>query len=148
MTNPPQSDVPGIADPLGLIVAAVPAGILAGTLTVTAAVFVVTLLRERASAAAAPNPAASPAAWVLLGGTLLGVLVAAGTTWAALSPVRNPYRRVMFGTVSAFATVVVMLVTSPVHAFFGRPGLAGLAAGCLVGLLFLGRRLTRLRVAS
>ena len=148
MTVPGESDAPGIADPLGLIAAAVPAGILAGTLTVTGAVFVVTLLRERASGAPPADPGASPAAWVLLGGTLLGVLVAAGTTWAALSPVRNPYRRVMFGTVSAFATVVVMLVTSPVHAFFGRPGLVGLAALCLLGLLFLGRRLARLRVTQ
>ena len=94
---PGESDAPGIADPLGLIAAAVPAGILAGTLTVTAAVFVVTLLREGAPTAVTANPAASPTAWVLLGGTLLGVLV---------------------------------------------------AAVCLFGLLFLGRRLARLRVAN
>jgi uncharacterized membrane protein len=142
-----ESDAPGIADPLGLIAAAVPAGVLAGTFTVTAAVFVVTLLREQASGAPAADPGASPAAWVLLGGTLLGILIAAATTWAALSPVRNPYRRVMFATVSAFATVVVMLLTSPVHAFFGRQGLIGLAVACLLGLLLLGRRLARLRVA-
>ncbi len=146
MASPAQSDAPGIADPLGLIAAAVPTGVLAGTLTVTAAVFVVTLLREHTPAVPSANLAASPAAWVLLGGTLLGVLVAAATTWAALSPVHNPFRRAMFGTVSAFATVVAMLVTTPVHAFLGRPGLAGLAVLCVLGLLFLGRRLTRLRV--
>jgi hypothetical protein len=52
---------------------------------------------------------------------------------------------VMFGTVSAFATVVVMLVTTPVHAFLGRPGLAGLAGVCLLGIALLGRRVSRLR---
>jgi hypothetical protein len=142
---PATSDAPGIADPLGLIAAAVPAGVLAGTLTVTAAVFIVTILRERAPAALPADAAASPALYVLLGGTLLGVIVAAATTWAALSPIHNPFRRAMFGTVSAFATVVAMLITTPVHAFFGRPGLAGLAVVCLLGLLLLGRRLARLR---
>ena len=142
MPTPAESDAPGISDPLGLIAAAVPAGILAGTLTVTAAVFFVTILRERAPAA---DAAASPALYVLLGGTFLGVLVAAATTWAALAPVQNPYRRVMFATVSAFATVVTMLVTTPVHAFLGRPGLAALALLCVVGLALLLRRLARLR---
>lgn len=145
MPTPAESDAPGISDPLGLIAAAVPAGILAGTLTVTAAVFFVTILRERAPAALAADAAASPALYVLLGGTFLGVLVAAATTWAALAPVQNPYRRVMFATVSAFATVVTMLVTTPVHAFLGRPGLAALALLCVVGLALLLRRLARLR---
>ena len=147
MTTPSEPDAPGLPDPLGLIAAAVPLGILAGTLTVTATVFLVTVLRERAGGAPAANAASAPTLYVLLGGTFLGVLVAAATTWLALSPVRNAYRRVMFGTVSAFATVVVMLVTTPVHAFLGRPGLAGLAGVCLVGIGLLGRRVARLRAA-
>ena len=146
MTTSPEPDAPGLPDPLGLIAAAVPLGVLAGTLIVTGTVFLVTLLRERSPAAVASAPSA-PALYVLLAGTFLGVLVAAGTTWVALSPVRNVYRRVMFGTVSAFATVVVMLVTTPVHAFLGRAGLAGLGALCLAGLVFLGRRVARLRAA-
>ena len=147
MTTSPEPDAPGLSDPLGLIAAAVPLGVLAGTLIVTATVFLVTLLRERSPAAAVTNEPSAPALYLLLGGTFLGVLVAAGTTWVALSPVRNVYRRVMFGTVSAFATVVVMLVTTPVHAFLGRAGLAGLAGLCLAGLVFLGRRVARLRAA-
>jgi len=145
VTTPEEPDAPGLPDPLGLIAAAVPLGVLAGTLTVTATVFLVTLLRERATAAPAADPAAAPTLYVLLAGTFLGVLVAAGTTSLALAPVRNVYRRVMFGTVSAFATVVVMLVTTPVHAFLGRPGLAGLALLCIVGMTLLGRRVARLR---
>lgn len=147
MTTPQEPDAPGFPDPLGLIAAAVPLGVLAGTLTVTATVFLVTILRERAGSALAANPASAPTLYVLLAGTFLGVLVAAGTTWLALSPVRNAYRRVMFGTVSAFATVVVMLVTTPVHAFLGRAGLAGLALLCVVGMMLLGRRVARLRSA-
>jgi hypothetical protein len=146
VTTPEGPDAPGLPDPLGLIAAAVPLGVLAGTLTVTATVFLVTLLRERAAGAIAAGPAASTL-YLLLAGTFLGVLVAAGITVLALSPVRNVYRRVMFGTVSAFATVVVMLVTTPVHAFLGRPGLAGLALLCIVGMTLLGRRVTRLRAA-
>jgi hypothetical protein len=145
VTGPAKSDAPGIADPLGLIAAAVPAGVLAGTLTVTAAVFVVTYLRAQGPVAPSAELASSPATVVLLGGTLLGVFVAGATTWLALAPIRNPFRRAMFGTVSAFATVVVMLITTPVHAFFGRPGLAALALACAVGLALLGRKLTRLR---
>ncbi len=145
MTAPPTSDAPGLADPLGLIATAVPAGIVAGTLTVTLAVIAVSYLRERAPAALAANPASSPAAYTLLAGTALGVFAAALVTWLALAPFRNPYRRAMFATVSAFATVVVMLVTTPVHAFFGRPGLAVLAAACLAALALLARRLGRLR---
>ncbi len=145
MSEPATSDAPGLADPLGLIAAAVPAGVLAGTFAVTLAVIVVTYLREQAPTQLAADPAASPAAWALLGGTALGVLAAALVTWLALAPLRNPYRRAMFATVSAFATVVVMLVTTPVHAFFGRAGLAVLAAVCLAGLALLARRLRRLR---
>ena len=147
MTTPTEPDAPGLPDPLGLIAAAVPFGILAGTLTVTATVLLVTVLREHAGGAPAADAASAPTLYVLLGGTFLGVLVAAAATWLALSPVRNAWRRVMFGTVSAFATVVVMLVTTPVHAFFGRPGLAALAGLCLVGILLLGRRVARLRAA-
>ncbi len=143
---PPRSDIPGLADPLGLIAAAVPLGILAGTLIVTATVFAVTILRE-GIAATAPSPQlqSSPVLYVLLGGTFAGVVLAAATTWSALSPVENTYRRGMFATVSGFATVVVMLVATPVHALLGRPGLAGLAGLCLVGVIVLARRLRRIR---
>jgi hypothetical protein len=147
VTTPQEPDAPGLPDPLGLIAAAVPLGVLAGTLTVTGTVFLVTILRERAPGTAAPDPTAASPLYVLLAGTFLGVLVAAGTTSLALAPVRNVYRRVMFGTVSAFATVVAMLITTPVHAFLGRPGLVGLALLCLVGITLLGRRVARLRTA-
>lgn len=147
MTTSQEPDAPGLPDPLGLIAAAVPLGVLAGTLTVTATVFLVTMLRDRAAGTVAADPAAASTLYVLLAGTFLGVLVAAGTTSLALSPVRNVYRRVMFGTVSAFATVVVMLITTPVHALLGRPGLAGLALLCIVGMMLLGRTVARLRAA-
>lgn len=144
----PPSDIPGIPDPLGLIAAAVPLGVLVGTLVATATVFAVTIIR----AGTVPVPGAaigsSPQATVLLAGTFTAVVAAAAATWLALSPVSNVYRRAMFGTVSAFATVVVMLVTAPVHGLLGNPGLAGLAAICIAGILVLARRLRSIRAAA
>jgi hypothetical protein len=144
----PPSDIPGIPDPLGLIAAAVPLGVLVGTLVATATVLAVTIIR----ASTVPVPGASvgstPQASVLLGGTFTAVVAAAAATWFALSPVSNVYRRAMFGTVSGFATVVVMLITAPVNQLLGQAGLAGLAAVCVAGILVLTRRLRAIRAAA
>ncbi len=153
MSAPPPPnqppDIPGIPDPLGLIAAAVPLGIVVGVLVVTAAVFGVTALRDQAPPMA-PGAALqnSPATWLLFGGTLAGILLAGVATWIALSPITNWYRRAMFATVSGFATVVAMLLTTPVHAYFGRTGLVALAALCLAGIALLTRRLGRITRAG
>ncbi|MEO8227297.1 MAG: hypothetical protein ABI637_07680 [Gemmatimonadota bacterium] len=148
--SPFTEPVPATPDPLGLVAAAVPLGILVGLLLVTATVLVVTLLRD--VAIAAPAPAAdlrsSPAFYVLVGGTFASAFFAATAVWFSLAPITNTYRRAMFSLVSAFATIVVMLVAAPVHAAFGRPGLIGLALVCVAGITLLARRVFRIRALA
>ena len=85
----------------------------------------------------------APEAIALLGGTFLGLVAAAVTTWNLLRPTRNPWRQGMLGMVAAFATLVVSLVTIPVDMTLGRTGLAGLVAAAAVGCVLIGRRLGR-----
>lgn len=116
-------------------------GALTGTAVVVAAVLGVVHLR-------AGNPAAraglgSAPGTLLLAGTLGGMLIAAAATWLALAPLGNWFRRGMLGTVSAFATAVLMLLAIPVHARFGPTGLAALLVLCLGGALLLFRSTQR-----
>jgi hypothetical protein len=82
--------------------------------------------------------------YLLVGGTLAGVLLAAFSAWHMLEPVGSTYRRGALSIVAAFATVLVMLVCMPVHQRFGRGGLFGLLAVCGVAALLLARRARRL----
>ncbi|MBA2627512.1 MAG: hypothetical protein H0U85_05830 [Gemmatimonadales bacterium] len=144
--SPFTEPAPATPDPLGLVAASVPLAILVGLLVVTATVFVVTTVRDTNVTAAAPASVASSAAfYVLVGGTFGAALLACLTAWISLSPITNTYRRGMFSVVSAFATVVVMLVAMPIHAAFGRAGLAVLGATCLTGIMLLARRVRRIR---
>jgi hypothetical protein len=67
--------------------------------------------------------------YLLVGGTLLGILGAARAAWRLLAPVGSVYRRGGLSIVSAFATVLLMLVCIPVNQLFGRIGLLVLLAG-------------------
>jgi len=80
--------------------------------------------------------------YVLVGGTLLGIVVAGLTTWMLLAPVRSTYRRGGLSIVSAFATAAGMLVTMPVNQLAGRTGLVGLVVFCGLISLLLSRRLS------
>ena len=82
--------------------------------------------------------------YLLVGGTLAGVLVAAYSAWHLLAPVGSTYRRGALSIVAAFATVLVMLICMPVHQLWGRAGLIGLLATCGVAALILARRARRL----
>jgi hypothetical protein len=82
--------------------------------------------------------------YLLVGGTLAGILLAAYSAWHMLEPVGSTYRRGALSIVAAFATVLVMLVCMPVHQLFGRGGLFGLLAACGVAALVLARRARRL----
>jgi hypothetical protein len=80
--------------------------------------------------------------YLLVGGTLLGVLGAAQAAWRLLAPVGSVYRRGGLSIVSAFATVLLMLVCIPVNELFGRSGLSLLLAAS-AALAFVTSRYAR-----
>ena len=86
----------------------------------------------------------NPALYLLFGGTLSGILAAAGTAWWLLGPIESTYRRGGLAMVSGFATVLLMLICIPVHQFLGRTGLLALLALSTVTAVLLGRRARRL----
>lgn len=134
-----------MTDPVGrlvaLCVAVVPLAALVGAAAVTASVLVLQLLRSEATITE------STQATLLFLGLVGGPLLAGVTAWVLLAPIGNPYRRGMLGTVSAFATFIVMVLAMPLNALLGRPGLLAFIAvsGLLIALL--GRRVARLRRA-
>lgn len=92
--------------------------------------------------APAPDLASGPAV-LLIAGTLLGLLVAAGLAWYLLAPIGSVYRRGALAVVSSFATVLLMLLCLPVHILLGPPGLLGLAALLAALAVLLGREARR-----
>ena len=126
-------------DPIGLAAAALGAGIAAGLALVSATVASLDLVRS--PAAGTPDLGAPFA--LLVAGTLGGLLLASITTWSLLGPIGSAYRRGGLALVSAFATVVLMLVTMPLDHYFGRAGLLGLAAVAAAAALLLARRARR-----
>jgi hypothetical protein len=109
-------------------------GTLVGTATVLLAMVGVLQLQ------ATSPPTESTAVLLIAGGTMGGLFMAAVSAWWILAPLGNWYRRGMLATVSAFATVLVMLLAFPLRALFGPPGLVTFAILCLIGALLLARR--------
>lgn len=86
------------------------------------------------------GPPSDPAFYLLILGTIGGLLLAAAITWRLLRPIESTYRRGGLALVSAFATVLLMLVCMPVDRLLGKPGLIGLAVLCgIVALVLAGR---------
>ncbi len=115
-------------------------GTLAGTAIVVLAMLAVLAFQVRMT------PSESTAVLLIAGGTMAGLAGAALTTWLVLAPLGNWFRRGMLATVSAFATVISMLLALPVRALLGPAGLVGFAALCLLGALLLGRTVRRLAI--
>jgi hypothetical protein len=82
--------------------------------------------------------------YLLIAGTLAGVLLAAYSAWQMLAPVRSTYRRGALSIVAAFATVLFMLICMPVHQLLGRTGLLTILATCGIAALLLARRVRSL----
>jgi hypothetical protein len=82
--------------------------------------------------------------YLLVGGTLCGILLAAYAAWRLLAPIGSAYRRGALSIVCAFATVLLMLICIPVHQLLGRPGLFSLLALCGLSAVLLARRARRL----
>jgi hypothetical protein len=81
--------------------------------------------------------------YLLVSGTLCGILGAAYAAWRLLAPVDSLYRRGGLSIVAAFATVLLMLVCIPVNQLFGRGGLLLLLAASGVLAVSLSRQARR-----
>jgi len=121
--------------PTGFVAMVLAAAVSIGLLVITATVFLVDALRT------SNHPADLDLSFYLLvGGTLSGILLAAYAAWRLLAPVGSAYRRGGLSIVSAFATVLLMLVCIPVNELWGRPGLLLLLGISGVTAVLLGRR--------
>ena len=122
-------------DPIPLAVCAVGSAVAAGLAVVSATTLGVDALRPAGGA-----PDLGLPFQLLLWGTLTGLALAAGVAWRLLSPLGSAYRRGGLALVSAFATVIVMLICIPVNQLLGRAGLAGLIGLSIVVSALLARR--------
>jgi hypothetical protein len=83
---------------------------------------------------------------VLVGGTFLGILLAAYAAWRLLAPIESLYRRGGLAMVCAFATILLMMVCIPVHQVLGATGLAGLLAVSALASGVLARQVARIGI--
>lgn len=123
-------------DPLGLAASAVGSAVAAGLAVVSATTVIVGAMRP---ASGAQSNLDAPF-YVLFLGTFGGIALAGIVAWRLLRPIPSTYRRGGLALVSAFATVIAMLVCIPVNQYLGRPGLAGLIALGLLASVLLARR--------
>ena len=119
-------------DPVSLVAAALGAGLSAGLALVGATVAAMAALRPPEGSS---DPALDARFYLLLFGTLGGLVLAGVVAWRLLRPLESTYRRGGLALVSAFATVVLMQIYRPLDAAFGVPAL--LVAAALAGALAL-----------
>ncbi len=86
--------------------------------------------------------------YLLFGGTLAGILIAASAAWRLLFPIPSTYRRGGLAMVSGFATVLLMLICIPIHQLLGRAGLIVLLGLSAAAAALLARRARRLGGAN
>lgn len=110
-----------------------------GLLVITATVLLVDALRGDGTPGSIDQTF-----YLLLGGTLSGILLAAYAAWRLLAPIGSTYRRGGLAIVSSFATVLLMLICIPVNQLLGRTGLFLLLGLCAVTSMLLARRARRL----
>jgi hypothetical protein len=128
-----------VTGPIAFLASAVSSAVSIGLLVITATVLAVDSLRTDAA-----TVNLDLAFYVLIGGTLTGILVAAFTAWHLLAPIGSSYRRGALAMVCAFATVLLMLVCIPLNQLFGRLGLLILLSLCGIAAIILARRARRL----
>jgi hypothetical protein len=122
----------------GFIAAVMLGSVSLGLVIITASVLGVDALRST------PNPDRTLLFYLLVGGTLSGILIAAAAAWWLLGPIQSAYRRGGLAMVCGFATVLVMLVSIPLYQLLGRSGLILLLAASAVAAALLGRQAHRL----
>jgi hypothetical protein len=91
-----------------------------------------------------PNPDRTLLFYLIVGGTLSGILAAAAAAWWLLGPIQSTYRRGGLAMVCGFATVLVMLVCIPLYQLLGRSGLILLLAASAIASALLGHQARRL----
>jgi hypothetical protein len=121
--------------PIRLALLAMGSAVAFGLAAVSLTVLGVDLLRAKAPT----GPQLGAPLYLLFFGTLGSLLCAGVVAWRLLAPVVSLYRRGGLSIVSAFGTVVVMLLCIPTHQLAGRAGLIGLAAAALLASLLLAR---------
>lgn len=132
-------------DPVRLAITGTACGVASGTAVTAAALWLVRTLQVGAPAGGTPD-LGSPAALVLLVGSLGGMLTAAVTAWRLLAPLDSTYRQGALSVVAGFATVLVVTVAGfPADALAGRWGLLGLALAAVLAAMGLGRAAARAR---
>jgi hypothetical protein len=127
----------------GFLTAALAGAVAAGLMVVTATVLLVDALR---SGAYPEN--LTVRLYLVFGGTLAGIMIAAWAAWHLLEPISSLYRRGGLAMVSGFATVLLMLVCIPINQLLGRVGLVSLLALSGLAAALLARRAKRLGAGS
>jgi hypothetical protein len=125
------------------VAASIACAVLVGLTVITATVLAVDTLRN----GAAPRNL-DQSFYLLVGGTLLGVLLAAYAAWRLLAPVDSLYRRGGLSIVSAFGTILLMLICIPVHQLLGAAGLLGLLGLSAIAAFVLARQAGRTGVGK
>jgi len=123
---------------LGFIAAALAGAVALGLVVVTATVLLADLLRSGTY-----QDNLTLRLYLLFGGTLGGILTAAGAAWRLLQPIPSLYRRGGLAIVSAFATVLLMLICIPIHQVFGQAGLLVTMGLSGIGAVLLALRTRR-----
>jgi len=131
-------------DPVRLVMLGMGSGMAFGVGVVTLTVLSVDLLRP---AVPPPDVTAGPSFYLVVFGTISGLVLAGLVAWWLLAPLPT-YRRGGLSLVAAFATVIPMLLCMPVNQLAGRAGLAALAAVALGVSTLLGIRARRAGVGS
>ena len=131
-------------DPVSLAAVALGAGLSAGLALVGATVAAIAALRPPPGTT---DPAVGAPLYLLLFGTLGGLVLAGIVAWRLLAPLESTYRRGGLAIVSAFATVVVMQIYRPLDAAFGVPALVLAAAIATASAWALARRARRMAAA-
>jgi hypothetical protein len=120
------------------VAASIASAVSAGLTVITATVLAVDALRN-----GTPRNL-DQSFYLLVGGTLLGVLLAAYAAWRLLAPVDSLYRRGGLSLVCAFGTTLLMLICIPVHQLLGAAGLLGLLGLSAAAAFVLARQTGRI----
>jgi hypothetical protein len=121
------------------VAASIASAVSGGLTVITATVLAVESLGNGAAARSLDQ-----SFYLLVGGTLLGVLLAAYAAWRLLAPVDSLYRRGGLSIVCAFGTILLMLICIPVHQLLGSAGLLGLLGLSAIAALVLARQAARI----
>jgi hypothetical protein len=141
MSSPPTNFAGEPLDPSVDLVRVATRGVTVALLRGIGCSALVLALVRMLLARAAPSdiPDTGAVFFVLVLGVLGAMLLAAATAWHRLAPITSGYRRGGLSLVSAFGTFLGALVATPIHYFFGQPGLIGVGLVCVAASLVLGR---------